>query len=156
MAAQRLIEYLDERGVSYEREDHPVAYTAQEVAASEHVSGWLVAKTVILRAGGELAMVVLPAPLRVDLDKARAELGSERVELAGEDEFAGVFADCEAGAEPPFGNLYGLPVYVDRTLREDEEIVFRDGTHRGTIRMATDDWFRLVEPIEVEVGIPVD
>lgn len=156
MASERLIAHLEEEGADYQAEEHPVAYTAQEVAATERVSGWLVAKTVMLEADGDLVMVVLPAPLHVDLGKAAEALGASRVRLAEERVFSKVFPDCEPGAEPPFGKLYGVPVYVDRALREDPEIVFRDGTHQGTIRMRLEDYLRLADPVEIDVGVVVD
>lgn len=156
MAAERLMSFLEEQEVEYRTQEHPEVYTAQEVAASEHVSGWLVAKPVLLEANGELAMVVLPAPLQVDLKRAAEELGASEVRLARERDFASTFPDCEPGAEPPFGHLYGVPTYVDRALLDDPVIVFRDGTHTGTVEMSTEDYRRLVEAEEVQVGVPVD
>ena len=150
--AERLRAYLSEHGVSYEVTQHPLAYTAQELAAAEHVPGRLVAKSVMLQADGKLVMIVLPATEQVDLDKVKASLGSKKVRLAKEEEFAGAFPDCEVGAEPPFGNLYGVPVYMDKSLAADPYIVFRDGSHTETLKIATEDYLRLVRPVEVDVA----
>ncbi len=143
---QRLETYLRDNGVPYQVQHHPIAYSAQAVAQSEHVSGKLIAKVVIVQADGKLAMLVLPAPDHVDLGKVGRLLLAAEVRLARESEFAPTFPDCEVGAEPPFGNLYGLPVYVDRTLTEDETIVFRAGTHTDTMSLRYADFERLVEP----------
>ena len=142
----KLREFLDQNGVHYEVASHRQAFTAQEVAAAQHVPGKEVAKVVMLRSGTQFLMAVLPAPYRVDLDRARAATGKADVTLATEPEFKGLFPQCEPGAEPPFGNLYGLPVYVDQTLTRDEEIVFNAGTHTQTIKMKYADFKRLVQP----------
>lgn len=143
---ERLQEFLVENGVSFEIEQHPVAYTAQQLAAAEHVSGKSVAKVVAVLGDGAMAMLVLPASSQVDLDKAQGVLGSSSLRLAREDEFASAFPDCEVGAMPPFGNLYGVPVYVDESLRRAEEITFPIGTHTESMRLQYGDFERLVEP----------
>jgi Ala-tRNA(Pro) deacylase len=150
----RLQSYLRQNEVSFQIQHHPIAYTAQEVAASEHVSGKLLAKTVMVVADGQLVMLALPAPYRVETEKARTALGATEVRLAHEDEFASTFADCEVGAMPPFGNLYGVPVYVDRALAEDETIVFRAGTHTDTMSLNYADFERLAQPTVAEVAHP--
>lgn len=147
MVPQQVREFLDKQGVSYEVVAHEKAFTAQGVAAALHVSGWTLAKPVILKAkDGRLVMAVLTAAQNVDLKAAASVVGSE-VELAKEKEFAASFPGCEAGAEPPFGNLYGLPVYVDEALRKDPEIVFNAGTHTEAIRIKYADYERLVRPV---------
>jgi Ala-tRNA(Pro) deacylase len=143
---ERLQAYLRERQVPFQVQHHPRAYTAQRVAAAEHVSGKLVAKVVMVVADGKLAMLVLRAPDRVDLDKAARALGAATARLATEAEFADAFPDCEVGAMPPFGNLYGFEVLVDRALAEDELIIFPAGTHTDTISLAYQDFERLVAP----------
>ena len=142
----RLEAYLRENGVPFEVQHHPRAITAQEVAASEHVPGKMLAKVVMVWADGEMAMLSLPAPYQVDLEKAGKVLGAEQARLAQEEEFEGAFPDCEVGAMPPFGNLYGLPVYVEEALAEDETIFFRAGTHTDTMSVGYADFERLVEP----------
>ncbi len=149
---QRLQTYLRQNGVSFQIQHHPIAYTAQEVAASEHIPGKLLAKTVMVFAHGELVMLVLPAPYRVDTEKVRAALQAEDVRLAQEAEFAERFPDCEVGAMPPFGNLYGVPVFVDKALAEDETIVFRAGTHTDTMSLKYADFERLVQPTVTELA----
>ncbi len=142
----KLEAYLRENGVPFQTQFHPVAYTAQHVADSEHISGKLLAKVVMVVADGRAAMLVLPAPYRVDLAKAAEALEAKEVRLAREAEFAGTFPDCEVGAMPPFGHLYGVPVYVDRALAEDETIVFQAGTHTDTMSLKYADFARLAEP----------
>jgi Ala-tRNA(Pro) deacylase len=143
---ERLEAYLRENLVPFEAQHHPRAVTAQEVAASEHVPGRMLAKTVMVLADGEMVMLALPAPYQVDLEKAAAALGVKEARLAEEEEFEDTFPDCEVGAMPPFGNLYGVPVYVEKTLAEDETIVFRSGTHTATMSVGYSDFERLVEP----------
>ncbi len=146
----RLEAYLRENKVPFQVQHHPVAYTAQEIAASEHVPGKMLAKVVVVFADGKMVMLALPAPYRVDLAKAAGVLGAKAVRLAHEEEFAAAFPDCEVGAMPPFGNLYGLPVYVDKALAEDETIVFQAGTHTDTVSLKYADFQRLVKPSVAE------
>jgi Ala-tRNA(Pro) deacylase len=142
----RLRDYLEKEKVRYEHEVHRTAYTAQEVAAEEHVPGKMVAKTVVIKADDHFALAVLPASARTNFARLKAALGAREVRLASELEFTGLFPDCEVGAMPPFGNLYGVPVYVDTSLTSDEEIVFNAGTHQDTIRMKYADFERLALP----------
>jgi Ala-tRNA(Pro) deacylase len=150
---ERLENYLRENQVRFEEHHHPRAVSAQEVAASEHVPGRMLAKTVMVLADGEMVMLALPAPYQVDLEKAAAALGVDEARLAEEEEFEDSFPDCEVGAMPPFGNLYGVPVYVEKTLAEDETIVFRSGTHTETMSVTYTDFERLVEPIVVQFAL---
>jgi Ala-tRNA(Pro) deacylase len=143
----RLETYLRTNQVPFQVQHHPLAYTAQELAASEHIPGKQVAKVVMVLADGKPAMLAVPATHRVDLAGAGAVLGATEVRLAQEAEFAAAFPDCEVGAMPPFGNLYDLPVYVDQALAEDETIVFAAGTHTDTINLAYADFARLVQPV---------
>lgn len=147
----KLAAYLRENHVWFEAQHHRAAYTAQEVAASEHVPGQQVAKVVIAIADDALVMVVLPANRRADLVKLRAALGARSLRLADEHDFARRFSDCELGTMPPFGNLYDLPVYVDRMLAEDETIVFQAGTHTDTMRIRYADYARLARPTIVDI-----
>lgn len=146
MPSTALKKFLDEKGVKYVTIRHSPAFTAQEIAASAHVPGQELAKTVIVRLDGELAMVVLPATDQVDLDRLAEVSGSDRVELAGEDDFEERFPDCETGAMPPFGSLYDMDVYAAEHLAEDDEIAFNAGTHTELIRMAFDDFRTLADP----------
>jgi len=146
MAVEKLRAFLDEQHVKYVSIKHSRAFTAQEVADSAHIPGREIAKTVIVRVDGQLAMVVLPAPERIDLDGLRAATGAAAVELASEKEFASVFPNCEVGAMPPFGNLWNMPVFADRRLREDERIAFNAGSHTELIQLAYADFERLVQP----------
>ncbi len=148
--AATLKDYLDQNGIKYTLITHSQAFTAQELAASMHVPGRELAKVVIVKLDDQLAMAVLPAHHQIDFARLTEATGAQRVRLASEDEFKNLFPDCEIGAMPPFGNLYGLPVYVARPLAEDEEIVFNAGTHREAIRMKEADFERLVKPTVVD------
>lgn len=142
----KIQEYLESQKVMFETREHPPAYTAQEVAAEEHVSGKMLAKTVVVRADDEYVLCVLPAHLKLDMEKVGFVRAAEQVYLADETDLAKLFPDVEVGAEPPFGNLYDLPTLVDSHLAEDDEILFQAGTHRQAIRMRFEDYQRLVEP----------
>jgi Ala-tRNA(Pro) deacylase len=151
MACKERIEaFMREKNVAFEVLTHPDAYTMQEVAAALHVSGRQVAKVVMVKADGEAVMLVVPAPFRLNLDKVKAMLGVKKVSLARESEFTALFPDCLPGAMPPFGHLYGLPVYVEEALAEQKDIVFRVGTHRHTIKLAYADYARLAAPTVAE------
>jgi Ala-tRNA(Pro) deacylase len=143
---ERLEKYLRENDVPFEVLAHSQAYTMQEVAAALHVSGTQVAKVVMVKADGEIVMLVLSAPERVDFRKVRGLLGAKEVSLAKEGEFADLFADCVTGAMPPFGNLYDVPVYVNQGLAQEANIVFRVGTHSHTMKIAYADYSRLARP----------
>ena len=153
MTAQRIQRLLEEKGVSYQVKEHRRAFTAQEVAAVEHISGYQFAKTVLLMADDRLVLMVVPAPMRVDLDKAREILGTEQVRFARETEFSPVFDDCEVGAIPPFGSPYGLPTFLDASLVSDE-ITFEAGSHDETITMSRADYLEVESPKVVEVTRP--
>lgn len=150
MPAEQLRNYLDSQQVKYVSIRHSKAYTAQEAAASAHISGREMAKTVIVRLGEQLAMCVLPANEKIDLDALKKASGAKMAALADEHEFAQLFPDCEIGAMPPFGNLYKMPVYVWKDLAEDEEIAFNAGSHTELFRMAYKDFARLVNPTVVD------
>ncbi|HEV2281489.1 MAG TPA: YbaK/EbsC family protein [bacterium] len=147
---QRLREYLDMAGVAYQVSRHAPRYTAQELAQEEHVPGKLVAKVVLVTADEHLLMVILPATSRVNVPWVRRAAGAKHARLATESEFLRAFPDCEAGAMPPFGNLYHLPVFVDRGLTHDPVIMFNGGTHDLVVTMTYEDFARLVQP---KVGI---
>jgi Ala-tRNA(Pro) deacylase len=146
MPLSKVREFLDSHNVKYLVISHSLAYTAQGVAALTHVSGKKLAKTVIVKIDGILAMAVIPAPDHVDLDRLRILTGAQTVEIASEREFKDAFPDCETGAMPPFGNLYDMQVYADARLAQHEEITFSAGTHRELVRMHWEDLTRLVNP----------
>jgi Ala-tRNA(Pro) deacylase len=151
MPATRVKEFLDSQHVPYQSIRHPPVYTTQEVAAVTHIPGQDVAKTVLIWIDGELTMVVVPASVRVNLSLLAEAAGAHRIELASERDFRDLFPGCEVGAMPPFGNLYGLKVYVADTLSKDEEIAFNAGTHTEVIRIRYSDFERLVHPCVVGV-----
>jgi Ala-tRNA(Pro) deacylase len=146
MPVQRLKEFLDDHQVKYVVISHSRAFTTQEIAAATHIPGKELAKTVIVDIDGKTAMAVLPGSQKVDLALLRDALGAERVALAKEAAFKDHFPECDLGAMPPFGNLYGMPVYVAESLTEDEEIAFNAGSHTQLVKMAYQDFERLVQP----------
>lgn len=146
MPLTKLREFLDNKNVPYVVISHSVAYTAQGIAALAHIPGKELAKTVMVRLDDELAMAVLPASALVDLPSLRAAAGARTVALASERDFKDRFPDCETGAMPPFGNLYGMAVFVDENLALDKEIAFNAGSHRELVRLAYADFARLVKP----------
>ena len=146
MPASMLREFLDDHSVKYVTVQHSPAYTAQEIAASAHIPGKDLAKTVMVKLDGRIAMAVLPASQRVDLDLLRQSTGARTAELATEREFADMFPQCELGAMPPFGNLYAIDVFVSESLTEDDEIAFNAGSHTELIRLRCEDFVDLVEP----------
>jgi Ala-tRNA(Pro) deacylase len=145
---EKLESYLREQQVPFQVQHHPVAYTAREVAASEHLPPDLMAKVVVAFLEGKPAVLVVPASHQVALGRLPADLGGATgtARLAVEDELTTLFPDCEVGAMPPFGNLYDLPVYVDEALTEHENLVFQAGTHTDTMSMRYADFARLVKP----------
>jgi Ala-tRNA(Pro) deacylase len=146
MPVKRLKEFLDGHKVKYVVIQHSPAFTAQEIAASAHVSGKELAKTVMVLIDGKMAMAVLPASFKVNFDRLQQAAGAGRVELASEAQFQDMFPGCEVGAMPPFGNLYDMEVYVSGSLAEDEEIAFNAGSHTELIRMSYRGFQTLVSP----------
>jgi len=146
MPVTALKEFLDKKKVRFVSIRHSTAYTAQEIAASAHVKGRNLAKSVVVKLDGKMALAVLPAKYQIDLDKLRGAAKVKVAEVAAEAEFSQKFPGCETGAMPPFGNLYDLPVYADRTLTRDEEIAFNACSHTELIQIAYKDFERLVKP----------
>ncbi len=141
MPVRKLKEFLDRERVKYVSIVHSTAYTAQEVAASAHITGKELAKTVIVELDGKMAMAVLPANRKIVLQDLREVTGSDEVKFASEDEFKKMFPDCETGAMPPFGNLYGMDVYVAESLTRNDEIAFNAGSHTEAIKMKYEDFW---------------
>ncbi len=146
MPVTRLTNLLSDEHIDYVTILHSTSYTAQETAASVHVRGIEFAKTVIVKIDGKLAMAVLPAQYKIHLGLLKQETGANRVELASEDDFRGMFPGCETGAMPPFGNLYGMDVYVEDSLLDDEEIAFNAGSHNEIIKISYQDYMKLAQP----------
>ncbi|MEK6690175.1 MAG: YbaK/EbsC family protein [Nitrospirota bacterium] len=157
---KKLKEFLDQNNVKYQVAGHPEVYTAQEIAAALHVPGKELAKVVMIRSvedpthrEGRFVMTVLPASWRIDMAKLKDILKAKDMKLATEEEFKDLFPDCEVGAMPPFGNLYGFDVYVDKALSEDDEIFFQAGNHIESIKMTYEDYSKLVKPKVAEFGV---
>jgi Ala-tRNA(Pro) deacylase len=155
MPAQLLKEFLDAQGVEYVVISHSPAFTAQKIAASAHIRGKELAKTVIVKIDGRLAMAALPASQKADLKLLSETAHAATVELASESEFRDRFPGCDPGAMPPFGNLYGMDVYVAAGLAEDEEIAFNAGSFTELVRMAYRDFERLVQPKVLSFAVGV-
>lgn len=151
MPVKKLKEYLDTHKIEYITINHSLAYTAQRIAASAHIPGKDIAKTVVLKVDGKLVMAVLPASCKINLDLLKNVLNASLIEISSEKEFSTLFPDCEVGAMPPFGNLYGMDVYVAEKLTLDEEIAFNAGSHRELIRLAYRDFEKLVKPTVIKL-----
>jgi Ala-tRNA(Pro) deacylase len=153
MPIKQLAEFLDSHHIKYTTISHSLAYTAQGTAALTHTPGEEMAKTVIVKIDDKLAMAVLPASCHVDLAMLGLETGAKTISLAHEAEFMDQFPGCETGAMPPFGNLYGMRVFVDQSLTKDKEIAFNAGSHRELMRLAYDDFARLTQPTVLQFAL---
>ncbi len=152
MPVRRLKQFLDSNDIRYETLTHPTTYTSQRTAESAHIPVQEMAKTVMVKIDGKMAMVVVPTSQRVDLEALQKATGAGNVELATEKEFKNLFPECEVGAMPPFGNLYDMQVFVSPRLAEDEWIAFNAGTHTELIKLSYSDYARLVSPTPVALG----
>lgn len=146
MRGEKLREYLKKNNISFEVIRHPVAYSSSQTAHIAHVHGYEMAKPVMVKVNGKLIMVVMTANQKVNLSLLKALYGTQDVVLASENDFAATFSDCEMGAMPPFGNLYGIDEIISDELTKDEEIVFNGGTHSELIKMKYRDFEHLIHP----------
>lgn len=151
MPVQRLKEFLDKNNVKYIVISHSRAFTAAAIGAVTHIPGKEIAKTVMVKLDGRLAMAVVPGSRSVDMNALKSETAAKTAVIVPEPEFSDSFPDCEVGAMPPFGVLYELPVYVDEMLTRDEEIAFNAGSHRELVRMSYKDYERLMKPKVVKI-----
>lgn len=154
MPLNKLKEYLDSNQIRYVTIKHSLAFTAQEIAASAHIKGKSIAKTVILKVDGKLTMFVLPGSFKVDIEKVKEVLNTENVRLADEMEFKDKFYECEIGAFPPFGNLYDIDIYCENALLHDENIAFNACTHTELFQMKLQDFLNLVKPKVLNFAYP--
>lgn len=146
MPLKKLRDFLDSKNIKYVTINHSKAYTANEIAATAHIPGKELAKTVMVKIDGKMTMTVLPAYCKINFELLQEAAGANNVELSSEQEFKDMFPGCEIGAMPPFGNLYGMEVLVDKSLCEDEEIAFNAGSHTELIRLSYKDFEGLVKP----------
>ncbi len=153
MPVKKLKEYLDSNKVKYVTMKHSAAYTAQEIAAQAHIPGKQLAKTVMIKVDGKMAMAVLPASYKVDLKLLKKATKAKKVELASEKEFKGLFPECEVGAMSPFGNLYEMDVFVSESLAEDNTIAFNAGSHTELIKLDYTDFEKLVKPVVLKYSV---
>ena len=142
----KFVDYLRENGVEFETDTHTRTYTAQGLAHAEHVSGYKVAKPVVVKCTKGFAMCVLPAPKHVDLERVADVLGEKDVRLATEPEMAELFPDCELGAEPPVGEMFGMATLMDSLLQEDDYLIMQAGSHTEAVKIRRADWQRLCKP----------
>ena len=142
----KVFELLDKASAKYQVSQHRPTFTAQQMAAEEHVPGMQVAKPVVIKADDQYYMCVLPACCKIDLDALKDQLGTRQVQLADESEMTELFPDCELGAEPPFGDFYGIQTLMDKTLEPDEYIVFQGGSHARAIKMDMAEYKRIAKP----------
>ncbi len=148
----KLKKYLDGEKISYRTISHPQAFTMQEIAAASHIPGRMVAKSVVVKANGGMALCVLPATSMVDFNAVAALLGTAEVTLATEEDFAGTFEECELGAYCPFGHLYELPVVMDELMWQSPKMAFNAGTHQTLVEMEVEDYCRLANPQVGPIG----
>lgn len=153
MITRKLESFLKTSKVSYEKIDHPETFTSQATAQIEHISGKQMAKVLIVKADEKDVMVMLPASCKLDLNKFREAVGAKKVRLESEQEFAPLFPDCEKGAMPPFGELYHLPLFADKSIAENDQIVFNGGSHHESIRMRYQDYEKTAHPRLVELAL---
>ena len=142
----QLQSYLDRMGITYRMSHHDTAYTAQDLAQKEHVSGHKVIKPVLVEADGQFVLCALPASYRIDLDALRRELGADQMRVVDERTLREVFEDCEIGAEPPIGAIFGIPTIMDESLATQEQVTFQAGTHAEAVTMRLDDYKRIAQP----------
>ncbi len=147
MVPQKILDYLDQNDCPYDVHRHARAVSAQRLAHALHVTGYKLAKTVVCEAGGQVYLAVLPALELVDPERLAEILGARRARLLEEHEFADLFPDCETGAEPPFGKLFGLQVVMDESLRDEDHLFVRAGSHEEVVEMRSDDFERLEQPV---------
>lgn len=152
MATQRIREFLDGNHARYVFVSHSPAYTAQEIAASMHIPGRLMAKTIVVRVDGQLALAVVPATMELNPAALARVTGAQDVEIAPEDEFVDRFGGCQLGTAPPFGNLFGMDTYIDAQLAGQQDIVFNAGTHTDAVWMRTGDYQRLARAVPARIA----
>lgn len=152
MPVKKLKDFLDSHNIHYVTISHSRAYTAHNVAQSAHIHAKEMAKTIMVKVNGEMAMAVLPASDNVDLNTLKESTGAKEVQMATESEFKDMFPDCDTGAMPPFGNLYDMDVFVSPRLTEDEQIAFNAGTHTEVIQLAYKDFAELVLPAMIRLS----
>jgi len=153
MIAQRYIDYLRSQAIPYMRRPHSRAVTGQEIAHVLGISGWRVAKCVLVEADRKRWMVVLPAPEQVSLHRLASVLKAGQLRLLNESELEDLFPDCEVGAEPPFGSLYNLPVIIDRRLAMMGAMIVRAGSHEEALAIPVEDYLRVEQPRVASIGV---
>ncbi len=152
---KKLRKLLDEKEIKYVMQSHSRAYTSQEIAAALHVSGNVLAKSVMVKDNGDLSMVILPANYKINFEELQKTLGKKNIQLASESNFKPLFEDCDTGAMCPFGNLYEVPVYIAKSIVDKDEIIFNAGTHTDAIRMSMGDYVNVVQPKILKISEPV-
>lgn len=148
----RLEPFLRDHGIAFEKHNHSTAYTAQQLAHAEHVSGYMVAKPVVVKGRTGFSICAIPAPEHLNLKLAAKALNEPDLRLASESEMAELFPECELGAEPPLGTLFGMKTVVDSKLHEDDFVIMQAGTHTDAITIRREDWERACRPIIARIS----
>jgi Ala-tRNA(Pro) deacylase len=138
--------FLDEKGVAYRTSRHETAFTASGLAQAEHVPGRKVIKPVIVNADGQFVMLALPASHKIDFEELKRQLEANYVSMASEEQLSRLFPDCELGAVPPIGRLYGMTTLMDESLIADDRVTFQAGTHEDAVTMTLADYRRIAQP----------
>lgn len=146
MSHTRLQAFLDQLDATYRVSHHDTAFTAQDLAMAEHVPGKRVIKPVLIEADGQFVLCALPACYRIDLDELRHQIPAQQVKLADERTLLDLFPDCELGAEPPVGRLYGVLTLMDASLTADDHVTFQAGTHSDCVTMSLAEYRRVAQP----------
>ena len=144
----RLQAYLDGMGITYRVLQHDPVYNSQDLAQREHISGHKVIKPVLVEADGQFLLCALPASYRVDLEALRKELGVKNMRVMDEKTMQKVFEECELGAEPPIGAIFGIPTVMDDSLSSQEQVTFQAGSHSEAVTMRMEDYAALGGHVE--------
>lgn len=137
---------MNNHDVAYKTISHPRAYTASQCAQAAHIKGNYFAKSVVVKLDGKFVLVAIPANIRLDLDLLKKETQAKHAEIAQEFEFQDKFIDCEVGAIPLLGELYGMDVYLADSLAHKEWLVFNAGNHSQLLKIKSEDFLNLVHP----------
>jgi Ala-tRNA(Pro) deacylase len=153
MIPSNIRSYLEKAGVRYALRQHTKAVGGQELADTLKVTGWRVAKSVMVQVDGQPWIAVIPAAELLEPRRLAAALGAGSVRLLEEEEFGGAFPNCELGAEPPFGRLFGFPVVVDSRLAAEPSMLVRAGSHHEVIEISLSDFERLEQPKVAHIAL---
>ena len=153
--ALKIRELLQNERINYQVLEHDLAYTAAEIAEAMHLPGHQMVKSVVVNGDGKWMLCVLSATHKIDFAKLKQAFSFEEVSLANEGKVASLFPGCDVGAMPPFGQLAGIPVYVDINLKENETIAFNAGTHTDMLKIKFKDFLLVAKPTFADFSVHV-